>query len=332
MTAEEIDGLFDSFNQLRIMVIGDVMIDSYMWGKVNRISPEAPVPIVAVDKLDNRLGGAANVALNLQALGATPLIYAVIGDDEKGNLFMKLLKEQSLSDEGMIQSSDRKTTVKTRVLSGGNQILRVDEEIETDLNDRDEQALTAMIASALESGQVDAIIFEDYDKGLITEGLIKAVSEKASALDIAVTVDPKKKNFDNYQTVSLFKPNLKEIREGMKVDIYQDNIGDIEGAVGSLIRDKGHKLVLVTLSELGVYIGGSEVNDRVLAHYRDITDVSGAGDTVISVATLCLVMNTEPKFIASISNLAGGIVCEKVGVTPINRDQLLKEAKALLAE
>jgi rfaE bifunctional protein kinase chain/domain len=332
MTAEEIDGLFDSFNQLRIMVIGDVMIDSYMWGKVNRISPEAPVPIVAVDKLDNRLGGAANVALNLQALGATPLIYAVIGDDEKGNLFMKLLKEQSLSDEGMIQSSDRKTTVKTRVLSGGNQILRVDEEIETDLNDRDEQALTAMIASALESGQVDAIIFEDYDKGLITEGLIKAVSEKASALNIAVAVDPKKKNFDNYQTVSLFKPNLKEIREGMKVDIYQDNIGDIEGAVGSLIRDKGHKLVLVTLSELGVYIGGSEVNDRVLAHYRDITDVSGAGDTVISVATLCLVMNTEPKFIASISNLAGGIVCEKVGVTPINRDQLLKEAKALLAE
>jgi len=314
------------------MVIGDVMIDSYMWGKVNRISPEAPVPIVAVDKLDNRLGGAANVALNLQALGATPLIYAVIGDDEKGNLFMKLLKEQSLSDKGMIQSSDRKTTVKTRVLSGGNQILRVDEEIETDLNDRDEQALTAMIDSALESGQVDAIIFEDYDKGLITEGLIKAVSEKASALNIAVAVDPKKKNFDNYQTVSLFKPNLKEIREGMKVDIYQDNIGDIEGAVGSLIRDKGHKLVLVTLSELGVYIGGSEVNDRVLAHYRDITDVSGAGDTVISVATLCLVMNTEPKFIASISNLAGGIVCEKVGVTPINRDQLLKEAKALLAE
>jgi len=332
MTTEEIDGLFDSFNQLRIMVIGDVMIDSYMWGKVNRISPEAPVPIVAVDKLDNRLGGAANVALNLQALGATPLIYAVIGDDEKGNLFMKLLKEQSLSDKGMIQSSDRKTTVKTRVLSGGNQILRVDEEIETDLNDRDEQALTAMIDSALESGQVDAIIFEDYDKGLITEGLIKAVSEKASALNIAVAVDPKKKNFDNYQTVSLFKPNLKEIREGMKVDIYQDNIGDIEGAVGSLIRDKGHKLVLVTLSELGVYIGGSEVNDRVLAHYRDITDVSGAGDTVISVATLCLVMNTEPKFIASISNLAGGIVCEKVGVTPINRDQLLKEAKALLAE
>jgi len=314
------------------MVIGDVMLDSYMWGTVNRISPEAPVPIVAVDKLDNRLGGAANVALNLQALGATPLIYGIVGDDEKGNLFMQLLKEQSLSYEGMIQSPDRKTTVKTRVLSGGNQILRVDEEIETDLNDRDEQDLIGKINSALERGQVDAIIFEDYDKGLITKGLIKAVGEKAAALNIVVTADPKKKNFDNYQAVSLFKPNLKEIREGMKVDIYQDNIGDIEDAVGSLIRDKGHGLVLVTLSELGVYIGGSGVNDRILAHYRDITDVSGAGDTVICVATLCLVLNAKPKFIASISNLAGGIVCEKVGVVPIDRDQLLREAKALLTE
>ena len=314
------------------MVIGDVMVDAYMWGKVNRISPEAPVPIVAVDRLENRLGGAANVALNIQALGAIPLIYAVIGNDEKGNLLRQLFKDQSLADEGIIQSPDRKTTVKTRVLSGGNQILRVDEEIEMDLGKNDEEALIAAINSALENDQIDAIIFEDYDKGLITEGVINAVREKASALNIPLMVDPKKKNFNNYRNASLFKPNLKEIREGMKVDIYQNNIGDIEGAVGTLVRDKGHNLVLVTLSELGIYIGGSGGSDRILAHYRDITDVSGAGDTVISVATLCLVRDTAPKFIASLSNLAGGIVCEKVGVIPIDRDQLLREAKALLAE
>ena len=308
------------------------MIDAYMWGKVNRISPEAPVPIVAVDRLENRLGGAANVSLNVQALGAIPLTYAVIGDDEKGNLLRQLFKEQSLSDKGIIQSPDRKTTVKTRVLSGGNQILRVDEEIEMDLGKNDEEALIAAINSALENDQIDAIIFEDYDKGLITEGVINAVREKASALNIPLMVDPKKKNFNNYRNASLFKPNLKEIREGMKVDIYQNNIGDIEGAVGTLVRDKGHNLVLVTLSELGIYIGGSGGSDRILAHYRDITDVSGAGDTVISVATLCLVRDTAPKFIASLSNLAGGIVCEKVGVIPIDRDQLLREAKALLAE
>ncbi len=308
------------------------MIDAYMWGKVNRISPEAPVPIVAVDRLENRLGGAANVSLNVQALGAIPLTFAVIGDDEKGNLLRQLFKEQSLSDKGIIQSPDRKTTVKTRVLSGGNQILRVDEEIEMDLGKNDEEALIAAINSALENDQIDAIIFEDYDKGLITEGVINAVREKASALNIPLMVDPKKKNFNNYRNASLFKPNLKEIREGMKVDIYQNNIGDIEGAVGTLVRDKGHNLVLVTLSELGIYIGGSGGSDRILAHYRDITDVSGAGDTVISVATLCLVRDTAPKFIASLSNLAGGIVCEKVGVIPIDRDQLLREAKALLAE
>jgi len=332
MTAEEIEALFSSFNNLRIMVIGDVMIDAYMWGKVNRISPEAPVPIVAVDRLENRLGGAANVSLNVQALGAIPLTFAVIGDDEKGNLLRQLFKEQSLSDKGIIQSPDRKTTVKTRVLSGGNQILRVDEEIEMDLGKNDEEALIAAINSALENDQIDAIIFEDYDKGLITEGVINAVREKASALNIPLMVDPKKKNFNNYRNASLFKPNLKEIREGMKVDIYQNNIGDIEDAVGTLVRDKGHNLVLVTLSELGIYIGGSGGSDRILAHYRDITDVSGAGDTVISVATLCLVRDTAPKFIASLSNLAGGIVCEKVGVIPIDRDQLLREAKALLAE
>lgn len=314
------------------MVIGDVMIDAYMWGSVNRISPEAPVPIVAVDHLENRLGGAANVALNVQALGATPLIYAVIGDDEKGNIFRQLLKEQSLSDEGIIQSSDRKTTVKTRILSGGNQMLRVDEEIETDLSQQDEATMIKSINAALENRDINAVIFEDYDKGLITPGVITAVIEKASALNIPVAVDPKKKNFNNYRGTSLFKPNLKEIREGMKIDIHKENITDIEGAVNTLASEKGHKLVLVTLSDLGVYIGGGEGSDMIPAHFRDITDVSGAGDTVISVATLCLALNTPPKFIASLSNLAGGIVCEKVGVVPIDKDQLIEEAKSNLVE
>lgn len=314
------------------MVIGDVMIDSYMWGKVNRISPEAPVPIVAIDKMENRLGGAANVALNIQALGATPLVYSVIGSEEKGNMFCQLLKDQSMSDSGILQSSARKTTVKTRVLSGGNQMLRVDEEIESDLMEEDEEQFIKLVCDALENEQVDAIIFEDYDKGLITKGIIEAVIEKAVGLNIVVAVDPKKKNFNTYENASLFKPNLKEIREGMKVDIYEENISEIEGAVDTLIQERGHKLVLVTLSELGIYVADSESRETIPAHYRDITDVSGAGDTVIGVAALCLALDAHPKFIASLSNLAGGIVCEKVGVVPINRDQLLKEAKSLLAE
>ncbi|MBL4755144.1 MAG: D-glycero-beta-D-manno-heptose-7-phosphate kinase [Flavobacteriales bacterium] len=330
MKTEEIEDLFSAFNKLKIMVIGDVMIDSYMWGKVNRISPEAPVPIVSIEKMENRLGGAANVALNIQALGATPLIYSVIGKEEKGAQFCELLRAQSLSDVGIIQSTDRKTTVKTRVLSGSNQMLRVDEEIETNLSKEDEAALIASVSSALENNQIDAIIFEDYDKGLITKGVIDAVIEKAASLNIAVAVDPKKKNFNNYKNVSLFKPNLKEIREGMKIDINQDNISEIEGAVDTLIQEKGHHLVLVTLSELGVYVANCESNETIPAHFRDITDVSGAGDTVIGVASLCLALKAPPRVMAELSNLAGGIVCEKVGVVPIDKDQLLKEAKALL--
>jgi len=331
MKAEEIEDLFSSFNKLRVMVIGDVMIDSYMWGKVNRISPEAPVPIVSIEKMENRLGGAANVALNIQALGATPLIYSVIGNDEKGGQFCELLQDQSMSDAGIIKSIDRKTTVKTRVLSGSNQMLRVDEEIETNLSKDDETALIASISSALESDQIDVIIFEDYDKGLITKGVIDSVIKKAASLDIAVAVDPKKKNFNNYKNVSLFKPNLKEIREGMKIDINQENISEIEGAVNTLIQEKGHHMVLVTLSEKGIYVANSECKETIPAHFRDITDVSGAGDTVIGVASLCLALKAQPRFIAALSNLAGGIVCEKVGVVPINKDQLFKEAQALLA-
>lgn len=237
-----------------------------------------------------------------------------------------------MSNTGIICSEKRKTTIKTRILSGGNQMLRIDEEIETDLVAEDEGALIAAITEALESGKIDAIIFEDYDKGIVTNSLIDAVTSKATELDIVVTVDPKKKNFNSYRNISLFKPNLKEIREGMHVEIHHDNIQEVEAAVSRLIQEKGHKMVLVTLSELGVYIRNSQAGETIPAHFRDITDVSGAGDTVISVASLCLALNAPHKFIASLSNLAGGIVCEKVGVVPIDRDQLLEEAKSLLTE
>ncbi|MBL4657294.1 MAG: D-glycero-beta-D-manno-heptose-7-phosphate kinase [Flavobacteriales bacterium] len=332
MNAEEIEKLFKSFQDLQVMVIGDVMIDAYMWGKVNRISPEAPVPIVSVEKIENRLGGAANVALNIQALGATPLIYSVIGSDENAKTFCQLLADQNMSDAGIVKSDNRRTTIKTRVLSGGNQMLRVDEEIETDLNSEDEAKLIDVLTKALENGDIGAVIFEDYDKGVITKAVIDAVVSKAKERGIVVSVDPKKKNFNTYRGISLFKPNLKEIREGMKVDIYENNIEEVEGAVSNLMQAQDHKMVLVTLSEMGVYIRSEEGGETIPAHFRDITDVSGAGDTVIGVASLCLALNASPKFIASLSNLAGGIVCEKVGVVPIDRDQLLEEAKSLLVE
>ncbi len=332
MVEKDFDNLFQGFNNLNVMVIGDVMIDSYMWGHVDRISPEAPVPIVAIDKKENRLGGAGNVALNVQALGANPIIYAVIGKDNYGNVFQDLLREQSLSDKGIIYSDSRTTTIKTRILSGSNQILRVDEEIITPINKKEETSLLKGINEEIENENIDIIIFEDYNKGLITKSLIEEVIQIATKKGIPTTVDPKKENFLSYKGASLFKPNLKEMQEGMKASIAPEKTDDLEELVAKLKADLNLKMVLLTLSELGVFISHGNGNEIIPAHIRDIADVSGAGDTVISVAALCLAMKMEPEIIAGLSNLAGGIVCEKVGVVPIDKNQLMNEAKALLTK
>lgn len=332
MEEADFDKLFQGFDNLNVMVIGDVMIDSYMWGHVDRISPEAPVPIVAIDKKENRLGGAGNVALNVQALGANPIIYALIGKDNHGKMFRNLLNKQSLSNKGIIYSDSRATTVKTRILSGSNQILRVDEEIITPINNKEETTLLKCINEEIENGNIDVIIFEDYDKGLITNSLIEEVIQIANKKGIPTTVDPKKMNFLAYRGASLFKPNLKEMQEGMKVSIAPEKTDELDELVSKLKADLSIKMVLLTLSELGVFISHENGKEIIPAHIRDIADVSGAGDTVISVAALCLAMEMEPAIIAGLSNLAGGIVCEKVGVVPIDKNQLLNEAKALLTK
>ena len=302
------------------------MIDAYYFGKVDRISPEAPVPIVSVQNRENRLGGAANVALNIQALGANPILCAVIGNDDDGNLFNKLLETQQLSSEGIITSNDRITTVKTRIIGNNHQVLRVDSETDIVLNDVDNNSFIDKITSLIDSTKIDAVIFEDYDKGTITEEVIKNIVNLCNEKNIPTTVDPKKRNFLSYKNVSLFKPNLKELKEGLNIEINPRNISEVNNAVDLLNKSLNNTLNFITLSENGVFIKNHEENHHLAAHYRNITDVSGAGDTVISVASLCLALNQSPKMIAEISNLAGGLVCEKVGVVPIDKDQLLSEA------
>jgi len=312
------------------LVIGDVMIDSYYFGNVDRISPEAPVPIVSVQKRESRLGGAANVALNIQALGANPILCAVIGNDDDGKLFNHLLDDQKLSNEGVLISDNRITTVKTRIMGNNHQVLRVDSETDKNLNKEDNQSFIDMILSILTTKKIDAVIFEDYDKGTITENTIKTIVDHCNNNNIPTTVDPKKRNFLSYKNVSLFKPNLKELKEGLNIEINPNNLSEVSGAVDALNETLNNKIHFITLSENGVYIKTNNENYHVAAHYRNITDVSGAGDTVISVASLCLALKQTPKMIAEISNLAGGLVCEKVGVSPIDKDQLLSEAIAKL--
>lgn len=321
--------IFEKFNSLNVLIIGDVMIDSYIWGKVERISPEAPVPVVRVTKKENRLGGAANVALNIQALGACPYICAVIGDDSDGENFLSLLKAQGLSEEGLIKIKTRPTTVKTRIIAHNKQIARVDAETERNLSSSNTLLVLNKLKQIIADHRIDAIIFEDYDKGLITEELIDKTVKLAKEMGIITVVDPKKRNFHAYKGVQLFKPNLKELKEGLKIEVDPLNIEQVEQAVNRLKKQLGAKTVMLTLSEHGVYVSSENGNKHILAHKRTIADVSGAGDTVIATAALCLAAGLNEFKTAEIANLAGGLVCEHVGVVPIDKVRLLREVKDL---
>lgn len=326
---ELIKETFKSFDELNVLIIGDVMIDSYMWGKVNRISPEAPVPIVTIESKERRLGGAANVALNIQAMGANPILCSVIGIDYDGQQFLELLKKQKLSQKGIMKSRTRITTNKTRVIGNNHQIVRVDEEDEADISIAETDQLLQLILFILQHDKIDVIIFEDYDKGLITPKLIKSVVDMAKKRNIPIAVDPKKKNFNHYKGVTLFKPNLKELREGLKFDFNGDNLKELQKAVSSFRVKQKINTALITLSEKGIHTNSRSVKETLPAHIRNIADVSGAGDTVISVAALCLALELHPVLTAALSNLAGGLVCEQVGVVPIEKSKLLEEALEL---
>lgn len=331
-SAKEIRSIFESFSKLRVLIIGDVMIDNYVWGKVSRISPEAPVPVVSVSRKEQRLGGAANVALNVQSMGATPVLCSVIGVDADGQRFLDLMQKQKLAPKGILKSRERITTVKTRIIGNNHHLLRVDEEIDYDVTAHETELFLQRISYLLETQKIDVIIFEDYDKGLVTERLIREVVGRARKLKVPVVVDPKKKHFMHYQGATLFKPNLKELREGLKIDFDHSSEKELTKVVDLLKTKLKIDLALITLSEHGIYMHGRHMKKRIPAHLRNISDVSGAGDTVVSVAALCLAAGLKPDLIAEISNIAGGLVCESVGVVPIDYDKLLEECLKLLSK
>lgn len=323
--------LFDSFNKQTIMIIGDVMLDVYMKGKVERISPEAPVPIVSVTETFSRLGGAANVAQNLKGLGAKPILCSIIGNDDKSNELLSLMSEQNMTTSGIVKSDERITTRKVRIISNNAQMLRVDTENTFDLTEKEHNLLMTVVKDIINNEKIDGIILQDYNKGVLTENIIKEVVAIANEKNIPVGVDPKKKNFLSYKNVTLFKPNLKELREGLGIQAKDDSIDDIANAIDSLHKELNCKYIMTTLSERGVLIKDYETNTchHIPAHLRKIADVSGAGDTVLSVAMLCLVCKQEAYNIAALSNLAGGLVCEELGAVSINKERLFAESKKI---
>lgn len=321
--------IFEKFAQLNVVIVGDVMIDRYLYGKVSRISPEAPVPVVELQRTEDRLGGAANVALNIKAMGATPYLFSAIGSDTEGSHFLQIMDNNNLSTRGLLQIEDRPTTVKTRIMAGTQQMLRVDSEVTNDLSAYNQRAFMQRLQAFLREIKADVLIFQDYNKGVLSLEMIQNVMKEAQNRQIPTAVDPKHKHFLDYQHATLFKPNLKEIREAVDFEVKPD-LKSLERAANFLRSKLNNRLTMITLSEKGLFLSSDTEGSQIYPiQPRQIADVSGAGDTVISVASLCLAAGTDERTLALLSNLAGSQVCESAGVVPVNKAQLKREFEAL---
>ena len=321
--------IFKKFTQLNVVIVGDVMIDRYLHGKVSRISPEAPVPVVELHRTEDRLGGAANVALNIKAMGATPYLFSAIGSDTEGSLFLQIMDNNKLSTRGLLQIEDRPTTVKTRIMAGTQQMLRVDSEVTSDLSAYNQRVFMQRLQAFLREIKADVLIFQDYNKGVLSLEMIQNVMKEAQNRQIPTTVDPKHKHFLDYQHATLFKPNLKEIREAVDFEVKPE-LKSLERAAKFLRNKLNNRLTMITLSEKGLFLSSDTEGSQIYPiQPRQIADVSGAGDTVISVASLCLAAGTDERTLALLSNLAGSQVCELAGVVPVNKAQLKREFEAL---
>lgn len=326
----DFDKLFSSFSSVKIGVIGDIMLDTYLWGHVDRISPEAPVPIVTLDKKEQRIGGAGNVAFNLAALGAKATMLSVVGQDENGILLSSLLKSNSINDEYLINSTQRLTTNKSRIISRNQQMIRLDSEVTDDLTLIDEDALLKQVQRYIEKEKPAVIIFEDYNKGILTQRIIEGVISLCKKNKVLTAVDPKRKNFFANQGVDIFKPNLKEVKEGLNLLLNEINVEVLNNIHLRLHEKLEHQISLITLSEKGVFYCQENNGSIIPSHFRNIADVSGAGDTVIAVASLIYATTQNIQLMAEVANIAGGLVCEEVGTAAINKQKLLDECKLLL--
>ena len=323
--------LFEAFQHQKVGVVGDVMLDTYVWGKTDRISPEAPVPVVAIQQKDNRVGGAANVALNAASLGATVTLFSVAGADDEGLILEALLSQQQISASGIIRSDDRITTNKTRIISRNQQMMRLDAESTHDLSTADEDSLLEKIAAYIRNEKPSVMIFEDYNKGVLTERVILKAVGLCREAGVITAVDPKRKHFFTYKGVDLFKPNLKEVKEGLNLLFDKADHPLLKDIHGQLQAQLDHRISLITLSEQGVFFQDEKDTAIIASHLRNIADVSGAGDTVIAVAAMTYAITKDIRLTAELANIAGGLVCEEVGTVAINRQRLLDEALVLLS-
>lgn len=322
--------LFEGFTTTKIGVVGDIMLDTYWWGGVDRISPEAPVPIVSLQRKETRVGGAANVALNLRALGALTTVFAVIGNDLEGKDLKGLLEAEKIDTSYIHTSASRVTTNKVRIMGRNQQMMRLDHENTHDINAEESKALLDHFYAYVEKEQPALIILEDYNKGVLTAEIIESIIAHCNQKGIPTAVDPKHKNFLAYKNCTLFKPNLKEVKEGLKIEIPKVDLANMQQVHTALHAALNHRISFITLSEHGVYFAQEGKQELIPTHIRNIADVSGAGDTVIAVASLVYAYSKDMALAAEMANIAGGLVCELVGTAPIDKMVLAKEVEKLL--
>lgn len=316
-----ISKIFDKVKGKKIIIVGDAMIDSYTLGRIERESPEAPVPIINVEKEKIKLGGAANVALNIKSIGLEPVLCTIIGKDSEGQDFIRLCKKNNLNTNGVITDSSRKTTNKNRVIVDDKHIVRIDNENTHNIDKKLRDEFLEIINKEAKTSEI--IIFQDYDKGTLDRYIINDIIKENK--HSFISVDPKNRNFFNYKNIDLFKPNLNEILEAFNsVDSSEKNLKKISK---ELFTKSKINNIMITLSEKGLMIQNDKENFISKTTIKEIIDVSGAGDTVISLATILFYLKLPEKFIGEMCNLAGGITCMKSGVNAIDLKELLKNAE-----
>lgn len=319
LAATRLDELFSTMSGKRIAILGDLMLDRYIWGSVNRISPEAPVPVIDMEQEQARLGGAANVAKNIKSLGGEPFLIGVIGSDNSGKHLIEIVRESEFSIDGIVIDASRPTTVKTRVIANAQHVVRIDRETRAEISHIIQEKILDTLRRHIH--EIDGIILEDYNKGVIVQHLIRQVIDLARHHGKMVTVDPKFNNFFDYQNVTVFKPNRKEVEEVLGSRLRDRD--ELTNAGRTLLQKLQAQNVLLTLGEQGMSLFESNGNVTfVPTRARNVADVSGAGDTVIATLTMALAGGANIKEAATLANYAGGIVCAYVGIVPINKEEL----------
>ncbi|MBP7184450.1 MAG: carbohydrate kinase [Saprospiraceae bacterium] len=312
--------LSSAFKNKKIVIIGDLMLDHYVYGNVERISPEAPVPIMNFQSEEYRLGGAGNVALNVKSLGATPILVSLIGNDKYLQEITRIFDKEKMDDQGLIITNERKTTVKTRLMAHAQQLLRIDDEDTFDASQHEVSLIIKTLENIIKNKDIDIVILQDYNKGVLSEKIIQSCIEICTKYQVKFLVDPKRKNFFSYLNAYVFKPNLKELKEALpahKINADPEVLNQIADVLHSKLNNT---ITIITLSEKGIFYKDhtQNVTGIIPTKAQNIADVSGAGDTVIATLAVGIAANLDIPTSIKIANEAAGIVCSKLGVIPIN--------------